>query len=242
MSKYGVSIVNVGSIAFLRYANIFLRQEEPQINIPISLITDVDVKPFERKERFSMKISQLNANKNIFSLSPYSVNIIKQDKNKNYIIEREYTSNDVNIKRLRKIQHKKEYFNKEKVKSFIAPYWTLEYTIALSCLSKLFNQAVYICWKTKSKDYIYTDIEMKKFIIDADVEYDTWIVANSTIEDIAYEIYNNRLDKKTNKLSKAVVAQVFAQILNEVDLTLYDINNDVKLQYLVDAINYATSR
>lgn len=240
LSKHGVSIVNVGSIAFLRYANIFLREEEPKMNIPISLITDVDVKPFECKEVFSIKICQLKANPNLFSLSPYPVNTIKEYKKKNYKIEREYTLNEVNIKRLHKIQYKKEYYNKEKVKSFIAPYWTLEYTIALSCLSRLLSQAIYICWKTKSKDYIYTDIEMQQFIIEANTEYDSWLSGSKSIEYIAFEIYNNRLNKSTNKLSKAVVAQVFAQILNDTDLTLYDIKNDDKLKYIVDAINYAT--
>lgn len=210
LSKYGVSIVNVGSVAFLRYANIFLRQEEPKMNIPVSLITDVDVKPIEAKPTFK--------------------------KNN---ITGELAEDTLEIKRTTTISEKESKYP-EPIKSFIAPYWTLEYTIALSCISKFFNQAVYICWKTKSKDYIYTNIEMKQLIIDADAEYDTWIVANRTIEDIAYEIYNNRLNKTSNKLSKAVVAQVFSQILNEADLTLYDIHHDAKLQYLVNAINYAT--
>ena len=48
------------------------------------------------------------------------------------------------------------------------------------------------------------------------------------------------MNKSTNKLSKAVVAQVFTQLLDEADLSSYDIGNDDKLKYLVDAINYAT--
>lgn len=210
LSKYGVSIVNVGSVAFLRYANIFLRREEPKINISISLITDVDVKPIEAKPT------------------------IKEGG-----VTRELTEPELEVKRTTTISDKtSKYF--EPIKSFIAPYWTLEYTIALSCLSRLLSQAVYICWKTKSKDYIYTEDEMKQYIIDANTEYDSWLSDDKSIEYIAFEIYNNRLNKSTNKLSKAVVSQVFAQILNEADLTLYDIHSDVKLKYLVDAINYAT--
>lgn len=52
LHKYGVSIVNLGNTAFKRYAKIFSRSEEwikrglPPLKLPISLITDVDVKPY----------------------------------------------------------------------------------------------------------------------------------------------------------------------------------------------------
>jgi putative ATP-dependent endonuclease of the OLD family len=52
LSDYGVSIVNVGSIAFLRYSKIFLRNDEPHFSIPISLITDVDVNLMKVKKNF----------------------------------------------------------------------------------------------------------------------------------------------------------------------------------------------
>lgn len=45
LTECGVSIVNVGSLAFLRYAHIFQRQKEPWINLPVAIITDVDIKP-----------------------------------------------------------------------------------------------------------------------------------------------------------------------------------------------------
>lgn len=47
LHKYGVSIVNVGSTALLRYAKIFLREDETKfiLEIPIAVITDLDIKP-----------------------------------------------------------------------------------------------------------------------------------------------------------------------------------------------------
>ena len=42
-----VSIVNVGSTAYLHFAKIFLRNEEPYLNIPVSIVTDLDNKPEE---------------------------------------------------------------------------------------------------------------------------------------------------------------------------------------------------
>ena len=43
--RYGVSIVNVGSTAFLRYSRVFLREDEdgPVLDIPVAVITDLDV-------------------------------------------------------------------------------------------------------------------------------------------------------------------------------------------------------
>jgi len=51
LSKAGVSIVNVGSTAFLRYSNIFKQKSKESMGIPVSIITDSDVQPkFENNE------------------------------------------------------------------------------------------------------------------------------------------------------------------------------------------------
>ncbi|MCI7326933.1 MAG: AAA family ATPase, partial [Clostridiales bacterium] len=51
LEKYGVSIVNVGSTAFLRYSRIFIRgDQEHTIDIPVSVITDCDIKPWDESE------------------------------------------------------------------------------------------------------------------------------------------------------------------------------------------------
>ena len=49
LTQKGISIINVGGVAFLRYVKIFQRKdnEQPSINIPISVVTDLDVKPDE---------------------------------------------------------------------------------------------------------------------------------------------------------------------------------------------------
>ncbi|CAA6802946.1 MAG: FIG131328: Predicted ATP-dependent endonuclease of the OLD family [uncultured Sulfurovum sp.] len=210
LSKYGVSVVSVGGVAFLRYANVFLRKIEPQITMPVSVITDVDVKPIECKP--TKKVDGVAV---------------------------EIVSDELEAQRVETIQEKEIKYPLP-IKSFIAPYWTLEYTIALSCLSRLFSQAVYIAWKSKGRDYVYTDDEKRQYIIDANNEYYTWLADGKSIEVIAFEIYNNRLDKSSNKLSKAVVAQIFSQLLDETDLIFYNIESDDKLKYLIDAINYAT--
>lgn len=46
LTKNGVSIINVASTAFLRYAKIFQRKNpDEEINVPVSVITDLDIKP-----------------------------------------------------------------------------------------------------------------------------------------------------------------------------------------------------
>ena len=50
LEKYGVSIVNVGSTAFFRYSRIMVRSDGTTIPIPVSIITDCDIKPYDEIE------------------------------------------------------------------------------------------------------------------------------------------------------------------------------------------------
>lgn len=43
LHRYGVSIVNVGSTAFKRYADIFKRKDGSDFGVPVSIISDLDV-------------------------------------------------------------------------------------------------------------------------------------------------------------------------------------------------------
>ena len=45
LTKHEVSIVNVGSTAYLRFAKIFLRNDGEKIDIPVSVVTDLDIRP-----------------------------------------------------------------------------------------------------------------------------------------------------------------------------------------------------
>lgn len=46
--KFGVSIVNVGNLAFKRYSSIFLREDKSNLmNFPVAIITDLDIKPID---------------------------------------------------------------------------------------------------------------------------------------------------------------------------------------------------
>lgn len=62
LEKYGVSIVNVGSTAFLRYSRIFLRNDGENMGVPVSIVTDCDIKPdYNEKNEFDERIEESNA-------------------------------------------------------------------------------------------------------------------------------------------------------------------------------------
>ncbi len=116
LTEAGVSIVNVASTAFLRYSRIFLREKEPFINqIPISIVTDSDVRYYEKVE--------FTDDKGV---------IIKNEKGK---IQYNYKIRDFEATRPELIEKEntlKETYNHQKVKIFIAKNWTLEYSLLLS--------------------------------------------------------------------------------------------------------------
>lgn len=47
LHEYGVSIVNVGSTAYKRYAKIFQRKDNQQMGVPVAIVTDLDVRSIE---------------------------------------------------------------------------------------------------------------------------------------------------------------------------------------------------
>jgi len=51
LHRYGVSVVNVGSTAFLHYAKIFTRNEKQSMGTPVAVVTDMDVKPEEWQDK-----------------------------------------------------------------------------------------------------------------------------------------------------------------------------------------------
>ncbi|MDC4765274.1 hypothetical protein NQ808_19165, partial [Acinetobacter baumannii] len=108
---------------------------------------------------------------------------------------------------------------------------------ARSCLSELFYQAVHICHKSKSKDYIYSEAEKLSFIEEAKTQHKVWKETEGLSTDhIAYNIYKKTvLDKK---ISKAVIAQVFANLILDDDLD--GVLEDENLAYLIDAVKNVT--
>ncbi|MBC2191171.1 AAA family ATPase [Listeria sp. FSL L7-0229] len=71
LAQYGVSLVNVGSTAFLRYSKIFLQKDPPEIPVPVSIITDVDIKPQWNEETKELNLEVESTAKNNSKISSY---------------------------------------------------------------------------------------------------------------------------------------------------------------------------
>lgn len=229
LSKHGVSIVNVGNTAFLRYSNIFKQADNTKMGIPISVITDCDVVPeIDNDEKID----------------------VKEDE----------TTEAIN--------KKEKKYSEGDIKAFIAPNWTLEYTLALSVLRRKLYKSVLYAEKIQNSDkYSLTKDKIIEVNEKVKSDFENWKNKGYDKYKIAYEIYNNTLLEKN--ISKAITAQCLASLLQyqiiktdtediteetmfDVDLYQKKIDNDKKrelksellgskkLSYLLDAIKYAT--
>lgn len=232
LEKYGISIVNVGSTAFLRYSRIMVRADEETIGIPVSVVTDCDVRvydvdPVTEEKKFNEKISESK----------------QAEENKN------------------------QKYTKGSVRGFTSPRWTLEYCIAMSCLSEDFHKSVHYGKKIlNAREHISLTDEK---IAEADrvmaEEAAQW--NNLAKGEKAYNIYNLMLNENGKSGLKAIVAQCLASVLRwkisvipselaqekMFDLDLYGlktdeqkkrelkeaIENDQFLNYIVKAIKHA---
>ena len=233
LEKYGISIVNVGSTAFLRYSRIMIGRDGSSIGIPVSVVTDCDVKPEYIADSETGDI-RFNEKENESAIA-------KWKKNKKY--------------------------TKGSVHGFTSPRWTLEYCIAMSCLSGDFHKAVHYGKKIlNARERIsLTDKKIKE----ADIKVVKEITERADLpnSEKAYKIYNLMLAKNGKSDLKAIVAQCLASlwrwkisiIPNGItqekmfDLDLYgfktkeeakatlksEIEVDPYLSYIVNAIKYA---
>ncbi|MCI1268518.1 MAG: AAA family ATPase [Ruminococcus sp.] len=232
LEKYGVSIVNVGSTAFLRYSGIMVRKDGSDIGIPVSVITDCDVQP-------------------------YDVNPATKEK----------TFNEKQDESAKAEAEKNNKYTNHSVHGFTSPRWTLEYCIAMSCLSEDFHKAVHYGKKIlNAREHIsLTDTKISEANRDAESERREW--QYMTLAEIAYNIYGLMLNEDGKSSLKAIVAQCLASILRwqtcEIpegltqekmfDLDLYEFRTDEQkkaalkskiekdpfLSYIVNAIKYA---
>ena len=233
LEKHGVSIVNVGGTAFLRYSGIMVRKDGTDIGIPVSVITDCDVKPYY--------------------IDPAT---------------KEKTFNEKGTESAHDKEEKNSKYTNGSVRGFTSPRWTLEYCIAMSCLSEDFHKAVHYGKKIlNARDYIsLTDAKIDEANQAAEEEAQRW--RGLSPAENAYNIYDLMLNGDGKSGLKAIVAQCLASVLRwktsvipdgltqekMFDLDLYgfktdeqkksalkaEIESDPFLNYIVNAIKYAT--
>lgn len=221
--KHGVSIVNVGSTALLRYAKIFQRREPPLIGIPVACITDRDIPP---KEAASYRFT-LEAGKN----KGQERELLPDRKTEEDFTEAEIKAIEENLK---------NKYEDGDVKLFYAKTWTLEYEIANSCLREYLYTAVKIAKQTNGLEVLMEASIKEEILEGSKTEIKKWLLEQKSGVDIALRIFEPLIRKQ---VSKAIVAQTLSEllILNKDKLDIRTIQDDKHLKYLIDAINYAIS-
>jgi len=218
LTEKGISIVNIGSTAFLRYAKIFMRNNEPNMKMPVAIVTDLDLKPKEY-ENFKGIVNVKTKKRNL-CITGFSIAEIKVYKDKRIL----------------------KYDN---VETFISKNWTLEYCFALSAnLRKPFYKSVLMALLTQKQEKSVRKLtNYKQAIFNIEQHFDNW---SKDKEIIAFEIYMQILgelkilDLCKEKISKTIIAQHFTKILEDDKIILSE--NDETIQYLLDVIRYAAGK
>lgn len=201
LESKGISVINVGSTAFLRYSKIFQRQDGSDMGIKIAIITDLDVKKKENetKEEFETREQEKIAEK----LKYYSYN--------------------------------------EQIKPFISPKRTLEYCIAKSeLLREDLVYSMFLAKKEMNSDINPDGEDKAKECTKAKEEF---LKLHKNCADIASEIYDKNIMKSGNKISKAIIAQILANKIEErykIEQESFKdkLKKDAYIGYLINAIEF----
>ncbi|UKE47061.1 ATP-dependent nuclease [Xanthomonas cerealis] len=121
--RYGVSVVNVGGVGLGRYARIFMRKDPTKdsgINIPVACVTDMDVMPD-------------NAPWIVGKLAVDEAIPVRPPSKRQWRVKQDFPG--AALEELR--QSKREKASGQKVQTFVADEWTLEFDLAYSGLDKL---------------------------------------------------------------------------------------------------------
>jgi hypothetical protein len=264
LHEYGISIVNIGNTAFERYIKLFSRRNIDRIDLPISIVTDVDVRPIEyyndkgevtqifvihdREELNQIlsnfdKTSDLEIDELLFGKIFSTCNKLIKEFDFPEDIDKDELSSKVSkelsediirslveMKRTSIIQKYMNYNSNHKV--FIAPEWTLEYSLAKSPLVTLLWKSIH---ETRYKEP-YNASNQAKFKAIQD-RIDT----NRDSPELAYDIFKSLNDKR---VSKAIVAQKLAIEIIKLDNTAREqlkseLLSSTYTDYLVRAIKHA---
>lgn len=262
--KYGVSIINVGSLAFKRYSSIFIRNnEEKTMDFPVAIITDLDLKPIEfYKEEIcyfkitpedNQQIAELYETENaitelIENIYIQMANLVSKSKTlygkrieeKYFGVERKMKFKEISEKIEEIVQtddvffEEKKQIEREKVEDRF--YHNIEET-------KVFISQPWTLEHSIANSFLMEDLE--DILLEVHYSDETnretikkyWENMDNK-EERAVAIYSFLLDKK---VSKAIVAQKFAEyLLHNKEEISEKILEDEALKHLVNAIKHVT--
>lgn len=121
--RYGVSVVNVGGVGLGRYARIFLRKDpvaDGEINIPVACVADMDVMP----DNAPWIVGKLALGETI---------PVRPPSKRQWRVKQDFPGTGLDELR----QSRREKASGQKVATFVADEWTLEFDLAYFGLDKL---------------------------------------------------------------------------------------------------------
>lgn len=223
LHKYGISIVNVGNTALLRYAKIFQRKDEAKIGIKVACITDRDIPPKEAKE-FTYKV------KRRITGVEEDVSLLSDSRK----TEDEFSEEEIKII----IQKRIDKYKGGDIEVFIGNTWTLEFEIAKSLLNKILHLAIQIALFTKNEEKRFSALDYKKIAKQCQTNFTDWQRQGKSINEVAIQIYS---PLERDLISKAITAQIFSKLLRRSRIDKQLIIRDSHLKYLIDAIKHAAN-
>jgi len=212
LHRYGVSVVNVGSKAFLRYSKIFKRFDQSTLPIKVSIITDLD-------------IEQTDTGGTIQSKRRTVTKIVPDAKIESDNLIKDYNSADGRIQ----VFHSSLWTMEHDLALG-------EFAEFINCATYLAQLS-----KSRTNNHNFKGIsstEAIKRIKKAKEIYSKWKEDSLGNEQIAYKIYE-RLS--ANKASKTVTAQWLSKMLLRYKSKIQPgIKADERFKYIVDAIYHVT--
>jgi putative ATP-dependent endonuclease of the OLD family len=223
LHKYGISVVNVGSTALLRYSKIFQRSDGLQIGIKVACLSDRDIPPKEAKQFVYQIKRRVTGVTDDVPLIP--------DSRKT---EDEFSGGDID----RIIRKKIDIFRGGDVEVFIGNTWTFEFELAKSVLRDLLHTSIEIARFIKDEEKDFTPWDYKAIKQRCDKDVFLWKNAGKSDVEIAVNIYSSL---ERDLASKAVTAQIFAKLLKRSRKKVTEIMCDSNLQYIIGAIKHAAN-
>ena len=226
-SKYGVSIVNVGSRALFRYARIFQREDDRIPPVRVACITDLDVPSslatYVQKEENSTDTDGSD-----------------EDAGHGSADETEENAGEDIDALMNARKDKLRARDGGVVRTFVSPRWTLEHDLALSGLAREVHIAITIATaskrKAKNKLASLTQQERNAAIEAANKSYEAILAKNADIAAIAAAVYEPLYKKRA---SKAETAEILADLLERDSRTASELRSLIPT-YLVEAIDFVT--
>ena len=215
-AEHGVSIVNVGTTGLGRFARIFQRTDQGtdgEVSIPVACVADMDVMP---------------------NCAPKILGKVNEPKRK-WRMKSDFEGDGLRDKRA-EIESRA---SGQRVRTFVADEWTLEYDLAhaglpkavwiASCLAKADGSI-----NRGTKTFLQVWIEARK-------SFNAMLAEKMDIEVLCSHIY--RQFSVDTKASKAISAQYLAEILERLSRMKQLKSNQLRDRLprnIVDAIEYVT--